>query len=131
MKTTLPHPASADSWFHRRLIAAVLVIVAALVLAIAPRTAHAVDGCKVLLCFAAPSWRAIPQCVPPIREVLRDLARGRPFPSCAMAGVTPDGTGAGYRTIANAGSHGVQEVPHYHMHILGGRVLGRMLQRMD
>lgn len=48
--------------------------------------ALAVDGCLVLLCFAAPSWRAIPQCVPPIREVLRDLARGRPFPTCAMAG---------------------------------------------
>jgi hypothetical protein len=48
--------------------------------------ALAVDGCLVLLCFAAPSWRAIPQCVPPIRQVLRDLARGRPFPSCASAG---------------------------------------------
>lgn len=48
--------------------------------------AHAVDGCLVLLCFAAPSWRAIPQCVPPIKQVLRDLARGRPFPTCAMAG---------------------------------------------
>jgi hypothetical protein len=48
--------------------------------------AHAVDGCLVLLCFAAPSWRAIPQCVPPIRQVLRDLARGRAFPTCGMAG---------------------------------------------
>jgi hypothetical protein len=44
------------------------------------------DGCLVLLCFAAPSWSAIPQCVPPIRQVLRDLALGRPFPTCAMAG---------------------------------------------
>ena len=34
----------------------------------------------------------------------------------------------GYRTIANAGRDGVQEVPHYHVHILGGRGLGRMLQ---
>ncbi len=48
--------------------------------------ARAVDGCLVLLCFAAPNWRAIPQCVPPIRQVLRDLARGRAFPRCAMAG---------------------------------------------
>ena len=37
--------------------------------------ARAVDGCLVLLCFAAPSWRSIPQCVPPINQVLRDLAR--------------------------------------------------------
>jgi histidine triad (HIT) family protein len=33
----------------------------------------------------------------------------------------------GYRMIANAGEAGVQEVPHYHLHILGGRELGRML----
>ena len=48
--------------------------------------AVAVDGCLVLLCFAAPSWRAIPQCVPPIKQVLRDLALGRMFPTCAMSG---------------------------------------------
>jgi len=48
--------------------------------------ARAVDGCLVLLCLAAPSWRSIPQCVPPIRQLLRDLARGRAFPSCGMAG---------------------------------------------
>lgn len=42
----------------------------------------------------------------------------------------PDG-GNGYRTIANAGYDGVQEVPHYHLHILGGRRLGRMLQHRD
>lgn len=53
-----------------------------------PVPSHAVDGCIVLLCFAAPSWSAIPQCVPPIRQVLRDLARGRPFPTCAMAGAS-------------------------------------------
>ena len=51
-----------------------------------PTLAHAVDGCTVLLCFAAPNWRSIPQCVPPIQQVLRDLARGKPFPTCAMAG---------------------------------------------
>lgn len=49
-------------------------------------SAHAVDGCTVLLCLAAPSWRAIEQCVPPVRQVLRDLARGKPFPTCTMAG---------------------------------------------
>ena len=48
--------------------------------------ARAVDGCLVLLCLAAPSWRSIPQCVPPIRQVLRDLARGRALPTCGMAG---------------------------------------------
>ncbi len=34
---------------------------------------------------------------------------------------------AGFRAISNARGDGVQEVPHYHLHILGGRRLGRML----
>lgn len=61
---------------------------AALCVALASQAtiADASDGCLVLLCLAAPSWRAIPQCVPPIRELFRDLALGRPFPTCAMAG---------------------------------------------
>jgi histidine triad (HIT) family protein len=46
---------------------------------------------------------------------------------CAMLGVSPGEGGAGYRTISNAGGHGAQEVPHYHLHILGGRPLGPML----
>jgi histidine triad (HIT) family protein len=47
---------------------------------------------------------------------------------CRTLGVMPGEGGAGYRTISNAGEAGVQEVPHYHLHILGGRPLGRMLQ---
>ena len=50
---------------------------------------------------------------------------------CAALGVAPGDGGSGYRTISNAGEAGVQEVPHYHLHILGGRPLGRMLQRAD
>jgi hypothetical protein len=64
----------------------VSLLLAAITLSMSATAARAADGCLVLLCFAAPSWRAIPQCVPPVREVLRDLARGRPFPTCAMAG---------------------------------------------
>lgn len=42
-------------------------------------------------------------------------------------GVAPDG-GNGYRLISNAGQDGVQEVPHYHVHLLAGRRLGVMVQ---
>ena len=48
---------------------------------------------------------------------------------CRRLGVAPGDGGAGYRTIANSGDDGHQEVPHYHLHILGGRPLGRMLGR--
>ena len=33
----------------------------------------------------------------------------------------------GYRLIANCGINAHQEVPHYHVHVLGGRPLGAML----
>ena len=48
---------------------------------------------------------------------------------CKAKGIQPGENGEGYRTIANAGEHGVQEVPHFHVHILGGRSLGRMLSK--
>ncbi|MGR3531302.1 MAG: HIT domain-containing protein, partial [Sulfitobacter sp.] len=37
--------------------------------------------------------------------------------------------GEGFRMIANAGAHGVQDVPHLHVHILGGRPMGRMVSQ--
>lgn len=33
----------------------------------------------------------------------------------------------GFRVISNAGEHGLQEVPHFHLHILGGKSLGPLL----
>jgi diadenosine tetraphosphate (Ap4A) HIT family hydrolase len=35
----------------------------------------------------------------------------------------------GYRILANMGEHAGQEVPHFHVHLFGGRPLGRMLER--
>lgn len=69
---------------RRTRLAATTALAAALT--VTTPAAHAVDGCLVLLCFAAPSWRAIAQCVSPVRQVLRDLARGKVFPSCGMSG---------------------------------------------
>ena len=48
---------------------------------------------------------------------------------CADFGVEPGQGGAGFRAISNAGADAVQEVPHFHMHILAGRPLGRMLEK--
>ncbi len=38
-------------------------------------------------------------------------------------GVAPGDGGAGYRVISNAGEHGMQEVPHLHIHIIAGRAM--------
>jgi diadenosine tetraphosphate (Ap4A) HIT family hydrolase len=37
--------------------------------------------------------------------------------------------GPGYRVLMNMGRDGGQEVPHFHVHIFGGRPLGRMVER--
>ena len=47
--------------------------------------------------------------------VARDLARAE--------GIADDG----YRLIINCNSHGGQEVFHLHLHLVGGRPLGRMV----
>lgn len=33
----------------------------------------------------------------------------------------------GFRSIANTGLHGGQEVPHFHLHVLGGKHIGPMV----
>tara|TARA_B100001250_G_scaffold225040_1_gene192999 strand:- start:83 stop:460 length:378 start_codon:yes stop_codon:yes gene_type:complete len=43
--------------------------------------------------------------------------------------LNPGLDGSGYRLIANTGLHGVQEVPHLHFHVLGGRKMGPMVVR--
>ena len=70
----------------RATTASVLGMLLVAVTMMLPTPVHAVDGCKVLLCLAAPSWRSIPECVPTINQLHRDLARGKPFPTCSMAG---------------------------------------------
>ncbi len=42
-------------------------------------------------------------------------------------GLEPGADGQGYRLIMNAGEAGVQEVQHLHVHILSGKVMGRMI----
>ncbi len=37
----------------------------------------------------------------------------------------------GYRILANHGRDAHQEVPHFHMHIFGGKDLGRMIKPVD
>jgi hypothetical protein len=87
VRQALPLSGSArkatKGWKLRAAVAPAAVLSLSL---LASTAVHAVDGCLVLLCFAAPSWKSIPQCVPPIRQVLRDLAQGKAFPTCGMFG---------------------------------------------
>ncbi|MCY4005385.1 MAG: HIT domain-containing protein [Rhodobacteraceae bacterium] len=44
-----------------------------------------------------------------------------------LMGIDPGSGGGGYRLISNAGMDGGQEVPHFHVHVVGGRRLGPIL----
>ncbi len=48
---------------------------------------------------------------------------------CRLMELSGADAGGGFRVIANAGPHALQEVPHLHMHVLGGRPLGLLLDR--
>ena len=48
---------------------------------------------------------------------------------CKITGVQPSSGGTGFRSIANTGLDAIQEVPHFHTHIIGGRNLGRMISQ--
>ena len=71
----------------RKKVVGCLSVLSALFGAVCP--AQASDyGCKVLLCLANPAGpTAVAQCVPPITQLWRDLARvpPRPFPTCEEA----------------------------------------------
>ena len=41
-------------------------------------------------------------------------------------GISVD-VGKGYRTLANIGENGGQEVPHLHFHLFGGEKVGKMV----
>ena len=41
---------------------------------------------------------------------------------CKILEVEPSQGGGGFRAISNAGEAGLQEVPHLHVHILGGQI---------
>ena len=46
-------------------------------------------------------------------------------------GVAESAGGQGFRLISNTGPDGVQEVPHLHVHILGGASAGPMVKALD
>lgn len=41
-------------------------------------------GCQALLCFAG--GKNVTECAPTIKKVLKDMAKGKAFPHCAMSG---------------------------------------------
>lgn len=55
-------------------------------LAFVPMLAHADDwACEVVLCLANPQGAtAVTECVPPIKKLWRELAKGHAFPTCNM-----------------------------------------------
>jgi hypothetical protein len=94
---------------------------AAVALAFAAGAGHAADGCTVLLCLAGP-WRSIPECVSPVRAALRDLAKGRGLPHCAMVS-------AGQGATSRIESASPDNCPPQYLHRSGVLPSGRVVYR--
>jgi len=59
-----------------------------------------------------------------------EAALGRMFTVAAKV-AAQEGLEKGYRLIVNCKEHGSQEVYHLHMHLVGGKRLGRMLPQPE
>ena len=60
-------------------------------------------------------------------ELADERLAGRLLASAAEV-ARAEGLERGWRLIVNTREHGGQEVAHLHLHVLGGRALGRMLE---
>jgi histidine triad (HIT) family protein len=71
--------------------------------------------------------------VPAVTDVepRHEAALGRLFTAARRIAEAEGVAEDGYRLIVNCGDDGGQEVHHLHMHLLGGRPLGRMLAHCD
>jgi hypothetical protein len=80
-----------NTMIRKALVASVVLVSSPLCQPASPQDAS--FGCKVLLCAAAtaPSWSAIPYCVPVMRQLIALLAKGEGWPSCAQAAASPPG----------------------------------------
>jgi histidine triad (HIT) family protein len=70
--------------------------------------------------------------VPTVADVTSndEAALGRMF-TVAQKLAAQEGLDKGYRLIVNCKEHGGQEVYHLHMHLVGGKPLGKMLAGED
>lgn len=69
-------------------------------------------GCTCILCLGAPNPMSIAACVSPLRRLFRDLARGRPFPSCeGESGEVPISVRGGLDIYHDCPA-GLVEMPH-------------------
>lgn len=57
--------------------------------------AQAADGCKFMLCMGAVNPMGIAECAPTVKEVVRDLAKGKSLPTCNLV------SGADSKTTGN------------------------------
>lgn len=67
--------------------------------------------------------------IPTAADVVADdeSMLGRLFTAARIIAEQEGIAGDGYRLVVNCKDHGHQEVMHLHMHLFGGRPLGRML----
>lgn len=71
--------------------------------------------------------------IPSVRQVEKsdEAVLGRLFTVARKVAEEQGIAESGYRLIVNNGNDAHQEVPHLHVHLLGGRTLGPLLMKRD
>ena len=64
--------------------------------------AMAADGCKFLLCMGAVNPMGIAECAPTVKEVIRDLAKGKSLPTCNLVSGADSKSTGNYVTYSHA-----------------------------
>jgi hypothetical protein len=79
-------------------------------------------GCQVLLCMANPTgWANIGECVPPMKKLFKDLAKGRAFPTCTFKNADGMDTGTSSQHYAQNQSSSPSFCPAGYV-VSGGRL---------
>jgi len=84
--------------------------------------AQAADGCKFLLCMGAVNPMGVAECASTVKEVMRDLAKGKSLPTCNLvSGADSKSTGnyvthnrASYIPPCPDGTHYGSKSTYYH-----------------
>ena len=123
-------PSSATTTLFSRSFRMLAVTIMASAAATAIPASASEYGCRVLLCLSNPSGpTAVSQCIPPISQLWRDLARGRAFPRCEEANAPANQAwaqmGTSYYDVCPGGTTALAAGA---LAVQGGPVLGSLVE---
>lgn len=83
-------------------------------------------GCTCLLCLANPNgWKSVPECIPPIKRLFRELRKGKPMPGCPQADESKNNVKFVWNPVNPCSKFGLQDATGYISEQRGREVLSK------